>query len=110
MVKGMTAIAKPLRHIRHGVQKRLNDERLKEQVQRNLLPEGLINILETLHDLYYFITMFFRRLFTRPFEIGETIKQCYHVGNRSLMLVGCTAFIMGVVLTLQSVPVMASYG
>lgn len=106
----MTVIAKPLSNLRQSVQKRLSREQIKEQVQRALLPDGLIALLETLYDLGYFITQFFKRLFTPPFEVGEIIRQCYHVGNRSLMLVGSTAFIMGVVLTLQSIPVMASYG
>lgn len=45
-----------------------------------------------------------------PFETNELIKQGYMLGNKSLALVGITGFIMGMVLTLQSRPVLADFG
>jgi phospholipid/cholesterol/gamma-HCH transport system permease protein len=44
------------------------------------------------------------------FEWRELLRQCYLVGNRSLPLVGSTAFIMGMVLTIQLRPALLSYG
>ena len=43
-------------------------------------------------------------------EFREFLKQAYYVGYRSLPLVGITAFILGLVLTLQTRPVMAELG
>lgn len=51
-----------------------------------------------------------RYTFSFPFEFKEFIKQCYMIGNRSFALVGITGAIMGVVLTIQSRPVLADFG
>ena len=40
----------------------------------------------------------------------EFIRQCYLVGNKSLALVMATGFIMGLVLTIQSRPIMVEFG
>ncbi len=45
-----------------------------------------------------------------PYEPSEFLKQCYLVGNKSLPLVGLTAFIMGLVFTMQSRPTLAKVG
>jgi phospholipid/cholesterol/gamma-HCH transport system permease protein len=54
------------------------------------------------------------RFFTeglRPrYEWHEFFKQCYIIGYKSLPLVGITAFIMGLVLTVQSRPTLAEFG
>jgi phospholipid/cholesterol/gamma-HCH transport system permease protein len=49
-------------------------------------------------------------LFHFPFEWQEFLKQCYLIGYRSLILVGITSFIMGLVLTLQSRPTLLQFG
>ncbi len=53
---------------------------------------------------------FFRQLTKPRQELAELIRQCYVVGYQSLPLVGITAFIMGLVLTLQARPTMAKFG
>lgn len=61
-------------------------------------------------DLTLFAGRFFRQLFSRPFELQEFLNQCYQVGNRSLVLVGVTGFILGLVLTLQTRPTLIEFG
>lgn len=61
-------------------------------------------------DLTYFVNRFFRELFTKPFEFKELIRQCYNIGNRSLLLVGVTGFIIGLVITLQTRPTLEEFG
>jgi len=51
-----------------------------------------------------------RQSFSFPFEFREFIRQCYEVGNKSLPLVGITGAIMGLVLTIQSRPILADFG
>ncbi len=51
-----------------------------------------------------------RQIFKRPAEFREFLRQAYYVGNKSLPLVGITAFILGLVLTLQTRPVLADLG
>jgi phospholipid/cholesterol/gamma-HCH transport system permease protein len=61
-------------------------------------------------DLSFFALRFFRELFSRPFEFRELLRQCYNMGNRSLLLVGVTGFILGLVFTLQSRPTLMEFG
>lgn len=53
---------------------------------------------------------FFKELFSWPFEFREFLKQCYQMGNKSLLLVGVTGFILGLVFTLQSRPTLLEFG
>ncbi|MGB5652500.1 MAG: ABC transporter permease, partial [Robiginitalea sp.] len=53
---------------------------------------------------------FFREVFRPPYEWREFLRQCYQMGNRSLMLVLVTGFIIGLVLTLQSRPTLIEFG
>ena len=61
-------------------------------------------------ELSYFSGRYFREIFKRPFEFKELLRQCYNMGNRSLLLVGITGFIIGVVLTLQTRPTLMEFG
>jgi len=61
-------------------------------------------------ELSYFSGRFFKEAFTKPFEFKELLRQCYNVGNRSLLLVGVTGFILGLVFTLQSRPTLMEFG
>ena len=61
-------------------------------------------------DLSFFAGRFFKEVFSRPFEFQELLRQCYHIGNRSLLLVGVTGFILGLVFTLQSRPTLMEFG
>jgi phospholipid/cholesterol/gamma-HCH transport system permease protein len=51
-----------------------------------------------------------RQSFSFPFEFREFLKQCYELGNRSLPLVAITGAIMGLVLTIQSRPILNDFG
>ncbi|MBJ6367487.1 MlaE family ABC transporter permease [Snuella sedimenti] len=61
-------------------------------------------------ELTYFTRRFFKELFSRPFEFKELLRQCYSIGNRSLMLVCVTGFIIGLVITLQTRPTLEEFG
>jgi len=61
-------------------------------------------------ELTYFAGRFFKEVFSRPFEFKELLRQCYSVGNRSLLLVGITGFIIGLVITLQTRPTLQNFG
>ena len=63
-----------------------------------------------LADTTLFAGRVFREMFRRPFEWSEFGRQCYVTGIKSLGLIGITAFIMGLVLTMQTRPVMAELG
>jgi phospholipid/cholesterol/gamma-HCH transport system permease protein len=57
-----------------------------------------------------FVGRFFKEGFKPRYEFAELLRQCYWVGYKSLPLVGITAFIMGLVLTIQSRPTLVKFG
>lgn len=74
------------------------------------LLEAFRVFLKTVGELYIFAQRFFKEAFTSPFEFKVLVRQCYNVGNKSLILVGVTGFILGVVLTLQTRPTLVEFG
>jgi phospholipid/cholesterol/gamma-HCH transport system permease protein len=52
----------------------------------------------------------FRETFSKDFEFREFLKQCFETGYRSLPLVATTGAIMGLVLTIQSRPILTGFG
>jgi len=79
---------------------------------QQLIPDNswLSNFLNELGGLTQFTVQFFKELFRPPYEHKEFLRQAYKIGLNTLPLIGITAFIMGLVLTLQSKPVMAEFG
>jgi phospholipid/cholesterol/gamma-HCH transport system permease protein len=69
-----------------------------------------VSFLIEIGDLARFTGRFFKEVFKAPFEFKELLRQCYNVGNRSLILVGVTGFILGLVLTLQTRPTLIEFG
>jgi len=61
-------------------------------------------------EIFRFILRFFREGFRPRYEVKEFIRQCYVIGYKSLPLVALTAFIIGLVLTMQLRPSMIRYG
>lgn len=61
-------------------------------------------------DIARFAARFFKQWFKPRYEIAEFIRQCFVIGYKSFPLVGLTAFIMGLVLTMQLRPSMEDYG
>ncbi|MCE7059898.1 ABC transporter permease [Dyadobacter sp. CY343] len=59
---------------------------------------------------YVFFLRFFREVFKGRMEFQEIVKQCYAIGNKSLLLIGMTGFITGMVFTKQSRPSLAEFG
>ncbi|KIA94504.1 MULTISPECIES: ABC transporter permease [unclassified Flavobacterium] len=61
-------------------------------------------------DVTLFTKKFFKEVFIPPYETKEFFRQCYLIGYKSLPLVAITGFIMGLVLTLQTRPTLATFG
>ena len=57
-----------------------------------------------------FTGRFFRQWFRPRYEVAELFRQCFVIGYKSMPLVGLTAFILGLVLTMQLRPSMVDYG
>lgn len=74
------------------------------------LPPTLNYFLTDAGEMSRFTGHFFKQCFKPRFEFSEFLKQCFVIGYKSLPLVGLTAFIMGLVLTMQLRPSMEDYG
>jgi len=70
----------------------------------------ITSFLKEIGELSSFSGRFFKESIKQPFEWKELIRQCYIIGNRSLLLVGITGFIIGLVLTLQTRPTLMEFG
>lgn len=68
------------------------------------------NFLSETGDVSRFAGRFFREVFKPRYEFSELLRQGFYVGNKSLPLVAITAFIMGLVITIQSRPTLAEFG
>lgn len=71
---------------------------------------NLKSFFEEVGALSRFAGRYFREVFSPPFEFRELMNQCYQMGNKSLLLVGVTGFILGLVFTLQSRPTLLEFG
>ncbi len=71
---------------------------------------GWKGFLEEVGSISAFTGRFFREGLRPRYEWQEFFKQCYIIGYKSLPLVGITAAIMGMVLTVQSRPTLAEFG
>lgn len=59
---------------------------------------------------FMFCGQTFKAMFSMDFEFKEFIRQCYVVGNKTLPLISVTGIIMGLVLTIQSRPMLLKFG
>lgn len=68
------------------------------------------NAFQEIGEVTLFAGRFFKEVWRPPYEFKEFIRQCYVIGYQSLVLVGVTGFIMGLVLTMQTRPTMVDFG
>lgn len=61
-------------------------------------------------DIARFSGRFFKEILKPRFELREFLRQCFYIGYKSLPLVAITAFIMGLVITIQSRPTLVEFG
>jgi len=71
---------------------------------------ALFSFLNEAGDISRFTGRFFKETFKPGFEFKEFLKQCFDIGYKSLPLVMVTAFIIGLVITIQSRPTLVEVG
>ena len=82
---------------------KLSEKTLEKTLLANSFLTDFANVL-------LFITRIFKETFTRDFEFKEFFRQCFQIGYKSLPLISITGTIMGLVLTIQSRPVLVDFG
>jgi phospholipid/cholesterol/gamma-HCH transport system permease protein len=83
---------------------------MPDNQENNKLTGRMQDFFLELAELSRFAWTSIMKMFQRPFERGELARLCYSFGNKSIGLIGITAFIMGLVLTVQTRPVLAKMG
>lgn len=68
------------------------------------------NFLTTVADVFMFVTRVIKETFSVNFEFREFFRLCFQIGYKSLPLISVTGAIMGLVLTIQSRPVLLDFG
>ena len=61
-------------------------------------------------NVFIFIGVLIKETFSRDFEFKEFLRQCFQIGYKSLPLISVTGAIMGLVLTIQTRPVLVDFG
>ncbi len=74
------------------------------------LEEKLNEFFIMLGGISAFTIAFFKNVFLPPYEFGEVKKHMDELGVKTLPIVSVTGFIIGLVLAMQSQPVMARFG
>lgn len=82
---------------------KISDSTLEQTAHAN---QFLINVA----DVFLFLSQVFKNTFSRGFEFREFLKQCFQIGNKTLGLISITGVIIGLVLTIQSRPVLINFG
>lgn len=71
---------------------------------------GFREFITDFANAFLFLVLIGRETFSRHFEFREFLHQCFQIGYKSLPLVSITGAIMGLVLTIQSRPVLVDFG
>lgn len=72
--------------------------------------EKASGFLNSIADGVLFVVLVLKETFSREFEFKEFFHQCFKIGYKSLPLISVTGAIMGFVLTIQSRPVLITFG
>ncbi|MDD2529245.1 MAG: ABC transporter permease [Lentimicrobiaceae bacterium] len=83
----------------------------KRLSEKTLLKTQVVSLfLADVAAVFIFIALLVKETFSRDFEFKEFARQCFQVGYKTLPLISVTGAIMGLVLTIQSRPVLADFG
>ncbi len=82
---------------------------LQEKIYRNFEKKSY-NFFETIGGLTEFTILFFKNVFKPPFEIEQIKKHMDVLGIQTFPIVSLTGFIIGLVITMQTQPVLARFG
>lgn len=82
---------------------KISEKAIEKTVEAN-------SFLSNIADVILFIVRIIKETFSRNFEFKEFLRQCFQIGYKTLPLISVTGLIMGLVLTIQSRPVLVDFG
>lgn len=83
---------------------------IKQKAKITVTEQRLIEFFGNLGGLTAFAVRFFKTAFFPPYELAEIKKHMDELGVKTLPIVSVTGIIIGLVLTLQSQPVLVRFG
>lgn len=83
---------------------------LKDKNNPVAFSENLTRFFTVIAELSIFSARFFKDVFLPPYEISEIKKHMDHLGVKTMPIVTVTGFIIGLVLAMQSQPVLMRFG
>ncbi len=83
---------------------------IKDKENPVAFSRSLTNFFETVAGLSAFSMKFFKDVFMPPYEFGEVKKHMEELGIKTMPIVTVTGFIIGLVIAMQSQPVMKRFG
>jgi phospholipid/cholesterol/gamma-HCH transport system permease protein len=101
IMKKVTSVIKVIPHVWNATKQTV---KLNEKAKK-----ANIFLLEAA-NVFLFISRTMKEAFSRDFEFREFLRQCFQIGYKSLPLISVTGIIMGLVLTIQSRPVLVHFG
>jgi phospholipid/cholesterol/gamma-HCH transport system permease protein len=79
--------------------------------EKTLAKTDLISrFLTDVADVSLFLAHLTKESFSRDFEFREFLRQCFQIGYKTLPLISITGAIVGLVLTIQSRPLLVDFG
>lgn len=66
--------------------------------------------LSNIATVFLFLIKIVKNTFSKGFEFKEFLKHCFQIGNKSFALISVTGTIIGLVLTIQSRPILLKFG
>lgn len=82
----------------------------KDEFKKNRVVKMINEMLIDFGGLILFTGEVLKQFVTPPYVGKELLNQCYKIGNKSFVLVSITGFIMGLVLTMQTRPILIMFG
>ena len=101
---------KQLQYNLQQVKKFTTDHTIRISEQALKKKDDTSSFIKQVGEVTLFIIRTFKEAIFPPYEWREFIRQCYEMGNKSFPLVAITGMIMGLVLTIQSRPVLDDFG
>ncbi len=86
------------------------ETKISEQKELSITYKRLTQFFSAVAGLSVFSFEFFKNVFLPPYEFAEIKKHMDELGVKTLPIVSVTGFIIGLVLAMQSQPVMARFG
>jgi phospholipid/cholesterol/gamma-HCH transport system permease protein len=72
--------------------------------------ENVSTFFSEVANIFLFMSRTIKETFSRDFEFKEFLRQCFQIGTKTLPLISVIGIIIGLVLTIQSRPVLINFG